>query len=162
LAVVSTQGGVTMSTETLSPTEHHEAPAIPTPAHTDSAQLIRDALRFDVIEPVPQGWSIYTTQKFLGRTALMAYAAEIASVGLAPLLFRGNWIPVIFAPEALIYGAPLAFAGAWLEWNAPAEPDLSQQRTWPGRLATLAAAYLAMLAIAGLFHLFWVTIVSYK
>ncbi len=151
-----------MSTETLVPTEPHAVSAEPVSPHADSAQQIRDALRFDIIEPVPQGWSIYTTQKFLGRTALMAYAAEIASVGLAPLLFRGNWIPVIFAPEALIYGAPLAFAGAWLEWNAPVEPALHEQRTWPGRLAALAVAYVAMLAVAGIFHLFWVTVVSHK
>jgi hypothetical protein len=148
-----------MSTEVLDPVA--DAPSAPQ-ADLSAAQSIRDALSMDEFEPEPQGWQLYTTQKFVGRTALMAYAVAVTLVGLAPLLFRGPWIPVFLAPEMLVYGAPIAFTGAWLEWNAHPEPDLQAKRTWRGRIATLALVYLGMLAVAGVFHLFWVTVVSHK
>lgn len=142
-------------------------PATPPPTpHTvqekEYLEYLREAMVFDREEPVPVGWKIYTTPKFLGRSALVAYLFTASSAWFANSLSSAEWIPVICTPEVAIFGLPIAVAGAWLAWTAPAEPGLEMKRKWAGRLTTIFLVYILLQTVALLFNFLWLNIFTLK
>jgi len=133
-----------------------------TPEENDYLAYLRNAMVFDETEPQAEGWQMYATPKFLGRASLAAYGFTLLSVGLAPWLFRGEWLPVVSTPEMAIFGLPIAVAGGWLAWTSPDEKTLEKQRSWTGRLAAFLVAYLLLQTVATLFNFAWVNVFTIR
>jgi hypothetical protein len=121
----------------------------------EEAKRIEDSLVHDTEDdPQPEGVGIYLTARFLSEVVLAAYGLTmVASLFVHVLLPGGGMVLISLKPQAVLMGLTMALGAVFFYLSSGPDPELSQQRTWKGRLITFGIVLLVVQAVSVLLWL---------
>ena len=108
--------------------------------HLEDA-LVHDAEEED--EPIPEGWHVYLTQKFLSKSVVLAYGILLLSIIISQVVVHGERVLILFMPVSALVALPIAIAGFYLNFVTPDERiEIRRKRTTPGRVIAVLLVFV--------------------
>lgn len=125
------------------------------PINPEDLKRLDDALvnEEDEPEPVPQGWGVYVTPKFLSQVVLGVYGLMLAVMLVVRWTVHTAMLPVMWMVTPVLAVLPIVLAALYLAWVTPPEPQVAAMRTRRGRIVTFVLVYMVMQVVTVLLWL---------